>query len=206
MRKLAVIIGVFGVVAGSTVLAENNSSLAPLTSAERQCPNATTFLSKTMGEAKHMMNVEFSSNWGINGPLCSTDYSNLTTRPLTGLCIKPMAIDQVSVYGAGNEAIVTGVTYILAGKVGSDAVHKFVSEVTGKEFSDTKDIPVVVAPLLRRKKPNQFGWINEREQLFAHAHQEDNPDQTVVVIFDLKSISAQLNEFNQCLRDYGFLE
>jgi hypothetical protein len=186
------------------IAATHSSSLL---AAARQCPKATAFLQKTTGEAKRVMNAEFSSNWSISGPICSSGYSSFMTDQLSGLCNEPAAIDRVIVHGgSSDEKAVTAVSYMLTGKVSPLAVRQFIFHITGEEVAEMQEVPAPLAPLLRSKRDHRLSFGTSNGKLFASAYPKDSPDQTQVVIYDLRSISNQLKEFNQCLRDLGFLE
>ncbi|MEO6146429.1 MAG: hypothetical protein ABIT70_05150 [Sulfuriferula sp.] len=175
-----------------------------LMAAERSCPKPDTFLSQSVGNAKATLNSLFPNNWSLNGPLCSTGYSNLMTNQLSDLCDRPIDIDRIFVYGFGDSSQIIGVSYILRGNISQIQPSLLIPTIRKEQVIKTDQIPASLAPLFRNERGESLNLRSSTGRFFVHASSSHDPDQTSINIYDLRAIANQQKEFDTCLKDFGF--
>lgn len=168
------------------------------------CPRPEDFLGHTMTEAKQTMSKLFPANWDFNGPLCSTDYSNLMTRQQKDVCNEPAVINRVIITGPTDSGNVIGIFYILPGNIETTPPPAWLSMIAGEKLLNTDKIPSEIRPLLKTQPGRDWSLQSSKGRFFIYASSKTDPNQTGIAIIDMHAVANQRKSFEACLKQMGY--
>lgn len=167
------------------------------------------FLGHSMAESGKVLEREFPGKWDDNGPLCSSNYSNLMTHVLpasetSNLCETPLPAKRIIIFGFEDSSRVIGLSYIFSTAIDPDTLINWAANMLGVKLNAVDNFHHAnLSRWLGVTGSSKWQYQSADQRYLVMVKASLVAGQTDVIVYDIQAADLEAAALDTCLKDFG---